>query len=353
MKQKKSLLLVLGTLTALLDVESFALGTSDVKFSGFVDAFYVYDFSNPKENRRQDFLYNHNRHNEININLALLKMSLDKENYRANIALQTGTYARDNYEQKYKNIHEANIGVSLNSKKNLWLDVGIFASHIGFESAISMNNYTLTRSLVAENTPYYLAGAKLTYTPSNKLEFAFIVCNGWQRIEKVQGNSLPSFGTQIKYAPSDRVSFNWSTFIGTDDPDVTRRMRYLNNFFAEFKVGENINIITGLDIGMQQKTKESSDYNYWYIPTLITKYTINQKYSTALRAEYFHDKNGVLINQRGLGFKTYGLSSNLDYSVTQNALLRVEARWLSSDENVFKNGDSENFIIMTSLALKF
>jgi hypothetical protein len=51
-----------------------------------------------------------------------------------------------------KNIYEANVGISLNKKNNLWVDAGVMPSHIGFESAISMDNWYLTRSLLAENS---------------------------------------------------------------------------------------------------------------------------------------------------------------------------------------------------------
>ena len=36
---------------------------------------------------------------------------------------------------------------------NLWLDAGIFVSHIGLESANSRDNLTLTRSIMADNSP--------------------------------------------------------------------------------------------------------------------------------------------------------------------------------------------------------
>lgn len=49
-----------------------------------------------------------------------------------------------------------------------WLDAGIYPSHIGLESAVGKDNRTLTRSLAAENSPYYESGARITYvTPNN------------------------------------------------------------------------------------------------------------------------------------------------------------------------------------------
>lgn len=134
-----------------------------INLSGYAEVFYVYDFNQPQEGNRQSFLYNHNRHNEINLNLGFVKLGLEHTKYRANLALQSGTYSNDNYAAEpglLQGLFEANIGVSLNKMNNLWIDVGILPSHIGFESAISFDNWTMTRSLLAENSPYFLSGAK-------------------------------------------------------------------------------------------------------------------------------------------------------------------------------------------------
>lgn len=331
-----------------------------LKISGFADVFYVYDFNEPQGTKRQPFLFNHNRHNEFNLNLGLVKLNLEHSKYRANLALQVGTYANDNYAAEpglLKNIFEANIGISLNKKNNLWLDAGVLTSHIGFESAISMDNMTLTRSLLAENSPYFLTGAKFTFNPNDKWEFAGLIVNGWQRIQRLEGNSLPSFGTQVNYSPTEKVNFNWSTFIGTDDPDITRRMRYFNNFYGQFQVSAKFDCIAGFDIGTQQRSKGSSTYDFWYSPVFIGQYTIDKNWKTSIRAEYYHDETGIIIpTETTDGFQTTGLSYTLDYSPTQNILCRFEGRWLKSKDNVFESNDkmtNNNFIIAASIAIKF
>ena len=167
----------------------------------------------------------------------------------------------------------------------MWLDAGIFSSHLGFESAISMDNLTLTRSLAAENSAYFLSGAKLTHEPNEKWTLAGIIINGWQRIRRVEGNSIPSFGTQVSCSPSKKTTINWSTFVGTDDPDETRRMRYFNNVYGQFQLNEKIAIITGFDIGAQQQVKNNSTYDFWLTPNLITQYSINKVWKTAVRVE--------------------------------------------------------------------
>jgi len=332
----------------------------EIVFSGFMDIFYAYDFNKPQTHFRQSFLYNHNRHNELNLNLGFVKASVKHTKYRANFALQSGTYVNDNYASEpglLKNIFEANIGLSLNKKNNLWLDAGIFGSHIGFEGAISMDNWTLTRSLLAENSPYYLSGAKLTFNPNDKWELTALLCNGWQHIQKVSGNSLPSFCTQVKFKPSENTTLNWSTFIGTDDPDSTRRMRYFNNFFGQFQFTKKFGLIAGFDIGVQQQTIHSTQYDLWYSPVIIVRYAFANKWTTALRAEYYQDETGIIIPTGTTnGFKTSGLSLNLDYSPTDNLFCRIEGRWLNSRDKIFEQGNSlsnDNFIIVSSIALRF
>ena len=84
-----------------------------IQLSGVIDLFYVFDFNEPTTNFRQPFFYNHNRHNEFNLNLGLMKLNVDHAKYRANFALQAGTYPNDNYAAEpglLKNIFEANIG---------------------------------------------------------------------------------------------------------------------------------------------------------------------------------------------------------------------------------------------------
>lgn len=328
--------------------------------SAFMDVFYVYDFNHPQGAERQPFLFNHNRHNEFNLNLGLVKLSLDQTKYRANLALQTGTYSKDNYAAEpdlLKNIFEANVGISLNKKNKLWIDAGIFASHIGFESATSIDNWTMTRSLLAENSPYFLSGAKLTYNPNEKWEIATLILNGWQRIQRLQGNSLPSFGTQINYSPTEKVTLNWSTFIGTDDPDSTRRMRYFNNFYGQFQCTEKWAFIAGFDIGAQQRMKGSSAYDLWLSPVLIAQFTLMEKWKTVIRGEYYQDETGIIIpTSTSNGFKTTGLSLNLDYAPTQNIVCRLEGRWFNSRDNIFQStatATNNNFIIGTSIVIRF
>ncbi len=97
-------------------------------------------------------------------------------------------------------------------------------SHIGLESAIGKDNWTLTRSLLAENSPYFESGVKLSYTTNNnKLTVSALALNGWQRITRLEGNSLMSWGSQIFYKPTENLTLNYSTFIGAKQTRQCKR----------------------------------------------------------------------------------------------------------------------------------
>jgi hypothetical protein len=215
----------------------------------------------------------------------------------------------------------------------------------------------MTRSLLAENSPYFLTGAKLTYTPNDKWEIKGLIVNGWQRIQRLQGNSLPSFGTQIIYSPTEKTTLNWSTFVGTDDPDTTTRMRYFNNFYGQFQLTEKFGLIAGFDVGIQQIIKGSSNYDLWFSPVIIGQYSLNKIWKTALRVEYYQDPTGIIIpTSTPNGFNTTGLSLNLDYSPNQNIICRLEGRWLNSKDKNFETKTTptnNNFILGTSIAIRF
>lgn len=107
-----------------------------VTFSAYAELFYTYDFNEPGNHVRQHFLYSYNRHNEINLNLGLVKANYQSENIRANLALMAGTYAQDNMaaeQDALRYVNEANVGIRISENKNLWIDAGIMPSHIGWE----------------------------------------------------------------------------------------------------------------------------------------------------------------------------------------------------------------------------
>lgn len=348
-------------MTAALPAFAQDTKTPPLNISGYQETYYNFDFNRPVNNTVPAFLYNFNRANEFNLNLGLIQAAYNTDRVRANFALAAGTYMNSNYAAEsgvLKNIYQANIGFRLSSKNNLWFDAGILPSHIGWESAIGKDNPTLSRSIAAENSPYFETGAKLGYTsPSGKWYLSAMVLNGWQRIQRPDGNTTPAFGTQVTFKPSAKITLNSSTFIGNDKPDSLRRMRYFHDFYSAFQFSDKWSATLGFDLGAEQKDKGSSHFYTWYTPDLIIRYAASSKVAIAARAEYYHDPNGVIVATGAGGLRTWGYSANLDYRILDNLLWRIEARSLNSRDNIFVNHQNRpvdnDFFLTTALAFNF
>lgn len=332
-----------------------------IKWMVFADLYYSFDFNQPADHKKASFIYNHNRHNEVNLNLGLIQASYKANKVRGSIGLQGGTYPEYNYATEpgmLRNIYQANVGVKLSPTRNLWLDVGILPSHLGYESPISSNNWTLTRSLMAENSPYYLAGAKLGYTTNDSRWFVGgMLLNGWQHITRTKGNQTPAFGSQLTFTPNKSTTFNWSTFIGNDYPDSARKWRYYNNFYTIVQAFEKVGFIIGLDVAFEQQSKGSGSVNTWYTPNIVVRYTPSDGWAIAGRAEYFSDKNEVIVGTgTPNGFKTLSGSINVDRKVGNYFWWRSELRTFSSQDAIFNRRNkavSGDTFFTTSFAVLF
>ncbi|MFP5079753.1 porin [Pedobacter sp. JCM 36344] len=350
-------------LAAALTTGSIAYGQEKpkIRVTGYLETYFGYDFNKPTDNNRPGFVYSHNRHNEMNLNLGFIKGNYENGRIRANLAVMAGTYANANLAAEpgvLKNVFEANAGLKLSRNANLWLDAGIFSSHIGFESAISKDCWVLTRNISSENTPYYESGTKLTYgTNDGKFTVAGFYLNGWQRMTRQDGNSQPAGGLQLTWKPTATITVNYSNYLGTEGADSVRVQRFYHNVYGIFQLTEKFGVTVGFDYGTQEKEKGSNEINVVLSPVAIAQYKISGNWAVAGRVEYYEDKNGVFISTgTANGFKTTGYSLNLDYAPISNAVIRLEGKLYDSKDRIFTrdlNAVNHNAALTASFAVSF
>ena len=92
----KNLLPAILTLISLNSIAQSDTTQDPLTISGYVEAYYAYDVGNPSDHNRPGFVYSHNRHNEVNLNLGFIKAAYATGKVRANLAIMTGTYANAN-----------------------------------------------------------------------------------------------------------------------------------------------------------------------------------------------------------------------------------------------------------------
>jgi hypothetical protein len=348
MKKQLSLLLFVIAILFTCSVKAQVADTTvkPLTISGAVDVYYGYDFSEPADRNR---LYTTQayRHNEFNLNWAYIQADYATERVRGTLALQTGTYVQSNYAAEPNDlvrlIGQANLGVKL--RDGIWVDMGILPSHIGYESTFSGANEIYTRSLMAENSPYFETGVRLTTELSEKISMRFLVLNGWQNI--VETNNSKSVGFGITYTPVESITLSYNNYYGNEAPDEAKTSRrFFHNAYASVLFTERFSLAGSVDYGTQ-------DDRQWYAGMVIAKLQISPQVAVASRVEHYNDTNQVVVvTDTPNGFQTSSLSLNIDYAPAENFLFRVEARGYDSEDQVF-SGDDRNALLVTSFSFKF
>ncbi len=339
-----------------------------ITWGGFIDSQYAYDFNNPA-NVDRVFTTQPSRSNEFNLNLGHIEVNLNSDKLRSRFAIQTGTSVQINYAAEpsvgsisgsdvSRHIQEARIGYRIS--KSTWVDAGIFFAHVGAETWLSKDNINLTRSLVADFSPYYLSGVKLTHQATEALTLQLLITNGWQNIS--ENNSDKNIGTGIDYS-LDHISFLYNTLIGNEvsaDLNGNPRpgsFRHYHNFIIKSKNTKTSNWAAQFDIGFQQKEFESN-YSRWFGASLMGRFKISKSQKISLRAEYFKDADQIIIvTNRPDSFNVFGGSIGFDQELENNLFWRTEFRYLQGDSDIFPKDDSKfsksNSTLTTSLALSF
>lgn len=310
------------------------------QFEAYAEVYYSFDFDQPADHRRPDYLYNFHRHNEVNLNLGLLSLGYEEERLRGRLSLMAGTYAQANLAPEpaaLRSIYEAFVGVKLSEKAQWWLDAGVFESHLGFENARSLRCATLTRSLVAENSPYYLSGLRMSWTSANEKWLArLVLANGWQRMQREEGNQSPGIGHQLQYRIGSFL-LNSSSYWGqvganTNSFSAQQRSvnRFFHNFFLHYEHPQGASLTLGLDYGRQERAVLEG-YRNWWAPTIIVQAPVSARWDFALRFEHFDDRYAMIL---GIGAeRLYGVSLNFDYQLSPQAKLRLEGRRLARQDD--------------------
>lgn len=333
-----------------------------LSIGGLIDTYYGYDFNEPNGSLRP-YCVSSARHNEININLAYIDLKYKNQYVRGHLVPGFGTYINDNYVSEkgsLKNLIEANVGVKLSKKKEIWVDAGILSSPYTNESAISKDHLMYTRSFAPEFVPYYLAGVKLSVPFNQKWSAYVYLLNGWQRIQ--DNNNPLSMGTQIEYRPNKNILLNWDTYIG-DETSVELpeyKMRYFTDFYLIWK-RKKWSMTSCVYIGRQdfKDSLGTKSQLLWGQANVIADYKVTSRVSISARAEYFSDPSSVQIKPitAESGFSSYSSSLGFNLKISDNALFRVENRFFFSPQNVYINKSNSNVktsnLLITNLTLWF
>lgn len=313
-----------------------------VRIGGFADVYYAYDFERPSAIDRP-FTTQAARHSEFNVNLAFLEAVLTGASVRGRIALQAGSSVQANYAGEprvgvvsgpdlSRLVQEATAGLRMAG--TVWIDAGVFFSHIGAESWISRDNPTYTRSLVAEFTPYYEAGIRATWAPHSAVSMQLNVLNGWQNVSETNGDK--AIGVRLDYVLNPKLSVSYDNFFGNEVPDSAQsRMRVFHEVVVRANPTKRIQLLALVQGGAERRASGIGSAK-WAGAVGICRAELTRAIATAVRVEWYSDPDQVLV-PTGVtaGFRAHGASLGVDVLVAPAVSWRNEVRALRFSDPIY------------------
>ncbi|MCC7054986.1 MAG: porin [Gemmatimonadaceae bacterium] len=330
-----------------------------IRFNGFIDTYYAWDSNRPVDGERQ-FTTQAVRHDEVNVNLAWLGVTVERRALRARFAIQAGTSVQVNYAGEPRSgptsgpdvarmIQEAVVGVKLGD--HAWVDGGVYLSYIGLEGWSSSDNPTYTRSLVADYSPYYLSGVKLTWQPTPRVTAQAHVMNGWQNI--AENNRSKAVGGRIDVAVSPALTLSYANFFGNERPTGgSGVLRQFHQVMAKGVLPTGTQLQGQVDIGSQGGRR-------WDGLVGIARQPVSARVAVVGRLERYADPDQVIIGTGLLtGFTGTGGSLGVDVTLDEGVRWRSEVRELHTSSPLLAHGSaaigsSRDRLLVTSLSLAF
>jgi hypothetical protein len=213
---------------------------------------------------------------------------------------------------------------------------------------------------MAEWSPYYLTGVRLSFQPTDELSATVLAVNGWQNIRET--NDGKAAGVQLQYRPSGRWLLNYSNYLGDEGPeaepgeeDPGALIRFFHDLYAQYTVSESFSVAGVFDVGTQELADDESAT--WYGAALLARVQLAPKWALGLRVERYADPDqGNLVTGLEDGFETNSASLNLDWLPAERVWLRVEGRVFDSDAAVWPSDDGledGTAFVLASIAITF
>ena len=348
-----------------------------VEVSGFIDTYYSYNYSNPKDNlgsggdfvrpdmiELRSFDREHNSFTLDNVEISVFKPSTEKDPIGFGFTTNYGEIARrltfvpsemtsntrvDNDDFTISQgfvTYKAPIGKGIDFK------FGKFATWIGAELWESVDNPNFSRSLLYQNCiPFTNTGLAVSYPLLDKLTVTGYLVNGWDTF--VDNNDGKTLGYQFNWAVAENTSFivNGSHGAEQDDdlsPGADGNWRHFWDLILALKPLDKTSINLNFDFGTEEGAEgigggffaspTGRNGTWWGFSGIISQ-DITDSFGLAFRGEYFDDNDGARTGVMGLQVSEVTLTANI--KIRENLLVRPEIRYDDADQEIFAGQDNE------------
>ncbi len=316
---------------------------SKIFWSGFVDVYYSKNFNSPSNqlNQLRNFdIYE----NQFGLNLAKLTVQEQAQpvGFRVDIGFGTGndvvqgllnplTGATTPSSSTLNLVEQAYLTAVVPIGSGLTVDVGKFATMMGYEVIESNGNWNYSRSLMfAWAIPYYHMGMRLTFPLSGNFTVALHIVNSWNTV--VDNNKSKSVGLGLNYSPTSATTITLNGMSGFEQPTgVPYGKKDVAELIVTQQAGDNLSFALDATYGRE---RVAGFLDMWKGIAIYAKYNCGSKSDIALRGEIYYDPDGYTTTATFPKATFKEVTATYEYRPWDPIILRLEAR------DDFANGNS-------------
>jgi hypothetical protein len=298
-----------------------------IDVTGFVDAYYTYNFNKPTDGLNGLHVYNPN-HNSLSlsdIELAFEKKPTadSKVGFRTDLNFGPAAELTNQFDPSKNTFPSLGLlqqgYVSWLASPKVQLDFGKFVTPIGYEVMESKDDWNYTRSVqFGWAIPLNHAGLRATLTPSDKFTLAAYLVNGWNNV--VDNNSDKSFIAQAILKPSGKFTLIGNAIVGKEVEGATRS---LFDGVVTLNLSSNLALASEVDFGKEGSAKWTAFSGY-------LRLTSGNLGLTA-RGEYMDDKDGWAL----IGTDVTSGTVTADVKLGGGIIAKVDLRMDKADADIF------------------
>lgn len=315
----------------------------ELTVSGFVDAYYRYNFNNPKNvfdddgNRPFNNLTSFtNSQNSFELGMASVKADYTYGKIAATVDLGFGSrarefsYAEDGIMQAIKQAY-----VSYSPTDKIKFTAGKWGTHVGYELLDPQLNRNYSMSYMFSYGPFSHTGIKADFGLGEHFGLMVGVANPTDNISAsfAKKNFLAQLSTTY-----DKFSA-FLNYVGGDD--LAEGTGHQVGLTATAKVSDKFSL--GYDGTVKSYKPEGEESASWWGSALYVNVDPTDKFGLTLRGEYFDTKKGVVL-LNGIGTSVFQTTLSLNIKPHENILIIPEFRLDSAKDPIFhkKGNDYEN-----------
>jgi hypothetical protein len=256
-----------------------------------------------------------------------------KSDWNGNGAVAVG----DNFEKNSFEVEEAYLQYNLADTgtplDGLTIKGGKWVTTAGAEVIEPWLNYNYSRGfLFGLAIPFTHTGVIATYPITDKLSVSAAGIGGWDNVN--DNNQSPSFLGNVVWTITDQVALAATGIYGPEQTSNVGRKRALGDVVLTVKPCDPLTLVLNYDYAQEDDASLSGRTAIWQGIAAIGNYQFTDRFSMALRGEWFEDHGG---SRTGVRQTLYEGTASLKYQITQHLYGRFEMRRDDGNKDSFQD----------------